>query len=321
MMGNIKNFSELKKMAGSDSWQINISPGTKAQAFSLAQLKGVSLWSLENLKQQSVPLAPGINKPMPYNFPPIELLGFAGGGSFLDAGISKSEIESRLDFLKYMAEIVANFTYKDFDSLLGKEGWRAGMEIKNRAGKIVCKAVEADQSKMIFQVTVNGITLEGLLKGPPKEGFWLEEIVAGAFLEAGGKDIEDMRTNIRWAWPNQRPGNNAHRTELDMAIIWNGEKKGAIVAVSCKLVIKKENVEQNHREIVAEARANFGRFALPVIVRGGISHRDPFKHACERIEQKIEPLEIDLRLINKPNKLRELIEISLINNRTTQVSP
>ena len=96
-------------------------------------------------------------------------------------------------------------------------------------------------------------------------------------------------------------------------MLWSGY----YVCVSVKLGVKKKDgrpLELVRAEIMAEARAGLGRFALPVLVRGGIPHWQAETIARESIDK--EPLEIGLCLLDQPALLRELIEKAMEARRT-----
>ena len=86
------------------------------------------------------------------------------------------------------------------------------------------------------------------------------------------------------------------------------------VCISCKLGVKEKELEDIHSEIIGEARECFGRFALPVLVRGGIPSDQAYPHAKNSIAK--EPLEISLCLLNRPSELRELLDEAIRKKST-----
>jgi hypothetical protein len=90
--------------------------------------------------------------------------------------------------------------------------------------------------------------------------------------------------------------------------------KGQFIAISCKLGTKPDELDKWQTEIMAEARAGLGRFALPVLVRGGIPDKDARDIAGDSIEKGF--LEIGLTLLNDQGLLNRLVEQALEGNQT-----
>ena len=101
------------------------------------------------------------------------------------------------------------------------------------------------------------------------------------------------------------------RTDIDIALLW----KKHYVGISCKLAANEEKLDEARSEIMAETRAGLGRFALPILVRGGINRGIAVREAEKSLPR--EPMEIGLCLLDDPNTLSNLMEEALKAKQTT----
>ncbi|MDI6797404.1 MAG: hypothetical protein QMD09_10685, partial [Desulfatibacillaceae bacterium] len=315
MLGNALKKDDLVATLQRESWHANISPGTKVQAFAMARLPAYAFWSMRNDIQKAVDLFEDADKaPLHYDFPPVDLWGEVCGGLLQNRGADRKSLAEKSLFLKSMADVVAMLA-ENGNLILPETGWRQGLTLEaNIENFIRCDEVDAQKNRLSFTVCLNGNEQTGSLPGPADQGLWLEEVIAGAFLAAGAEKITDIRAGMRWAWSKKQT--KKFKTDIDIAMIWKGSKKGVAMGVSCKLVVPKDKLEEARAEIVAEARANFGRFALPVLVRGHVDRRDPSGYARKRINENKQPLEIDLSLLNKTGILAELVDAAISKQRT-----
>ncbi|OPX19262.1 MAG: hypothetical protein BZ151_10170, partial [Desulfobacca sp. 4484_104] len=311
MQGNIRDANDFLQNLGETHWQVNISPGTKAQAWNLSKLPGVSLWSLHQ-NQGIRPLIPDPSLgPRPFVFPEIAIQAACVGGRLVSEGIRLPEIRTKKDFLSNLINVVAKKVRRSRPgSRFWPPRWNAGKEIRvDNNNYITCLDVYPSTEKIRFKACNNGNELEGMVTSFADFGHWLEEPVAGAFLAAGGNSISDLTVGIRWAWLHHTSA-RYFRSEIDIVFQWQGQ----YIAISCKST-DSHNWETVRAEIVAEARAQLGRFALPVLVRPGIEHNNAIPWAEASLE--FEPLEINLSLLNQPGTLKDLINTALTRRQAT----
>jgi len=324
---------------------VNISPGTKFDSWRLSRLDVMDIYSLDNKKREAVSiLRREKEQSYQYAMPPIifaaaihqgklshEDLSFADKGWSIKgdfsafnkreyAGVDKDKLSAKREFLQALIMIALKSVPISFDKAHIKHTspWDKGKKIfLDPSNYILCRDVDLQNNTLTFEVCRNGKNLTGTVKAKPEGGFWIEEAVAGAFLMAGGKKIKDIRVGVKWPWLGQsQKKSDIHRTEIDIVMIW----KDHYICISCKTGIKKDNGEQilfeTTNEIMAEARAGFGRFAVPVIVRGGIMTGQEKKVADDSLKQD-GILQIGLGLLNQSNTLNSLIEEAIQTYQTT----
>lgn len=293
----------------------NITPGTKLDAWRLARLNVQGLYSLNNVQQKAVSLLPGDHKTYDYDLPPIlftaqlhqgNLMNDAGGNP---AGVSNQEIQNKKSFLGAMINVIAKLP----DNTALDTPWQVDNKMGNKTDYIVCTQTDEINHKLFFNVFHNGQNpLTGDVGAQKFDGgFWLEEPVTGAFSRAGGTKIKDIRVGVKWPWQDNQ---SVQRTEIDCVIIW----KYHYICISCKTGARQRNeniLTETINEIAAEARAGFGRFAIPVIVRGHIA-KDIAKAVCTKSLEKHGVLQIGLSILNQPNTLNELIDKAIKEYQT-----
>ncbi len=313
MQGRIEDPEAFGNLLQDGSWELNISPGTKAQSWNLARLPNVRLWSLYNQSQSIQPLVPGPGLcPRNFGFPEIAIQAACVGGRLVSEGISLVEISTKKNFLSNLINVVAKQVKRNPRKRFWPPCWQAGEQIQvDDSNYITCVDVFPSAEKIQFQACNNGNKLEGTVTSFGDFGHWLEEAVAGAFLAAGGKKISDLTVGIRWAWLHPMP-QNYFRSEIDIVLQWQGQ----YIAISCKSTSPPDlDWEAVRNEIVAEARSQLGRFTLPVLIRPGINHNEAIEWAIASI--KFEPLEINLSLLNQPNMLKNLVMQALDRRQAT----
>jgi hypothetical protein len=280
----------------------------------MARLPNVQLMSLNNQRQTSLPLIPNSKiKPLKYKFPPVSVQAAVNGGRLKQEGIFKEELKSKQDFLMRLINIIVRKVKNSPTGSLHLElPWKVGTGIIfSDKNYIKCIDVNPNSQEIGFETCLNGIMQSGSIKSPPGDvGLWFEEAVAGAFIAAGGEKISDLRVGVRWDWLNRGVPEKVFRTDVDIAMQW----KGQFIAISCKLGTKPDELDKWQTEIMAEARAGLGRFALPVLVRGGIPDKDARDIAGDSIEKGF--LEIGLTLLNDQGLLNRLVEQALEGNQT-----
>lgn len=315
------NIETLASVLSEEIWSSNISPGTKAHTWVFAQLQGVEIWSLNNKIQSAIKLGEetGINTKS-YSFPPIHLQAQVVGGKLQDFGFSQKHFEKKKVFLKNIGEIISEKTkesgkleFIDINNnpilLPWSKGHRLWLDNENY---VQCLEIDSVNKRIKFQVRYKGVdTSPDYIKGDPAyTGLWLEEPVACGFWEAGKYSIKDIRAGLRWAWLHEDANRSDFRTDLDILLNW----EGVYLGISCKS--HRANYSDK-AEIMAEARAGLGRFALPVIVTGGIKYAEA-KQIAEKSIRDGGPLEIGLCLLNESNQLKELTEKAIKNLRTLE---
>jgi len=330
LTGKIKHIDDFINKISDGKWAVNISPGSKAQAWQLARLPNVQLWSLNNFKKQSVSLIQQ-EKISYYNYslPPIIVQATVQQSEPLYHdktkenavmrqinyyerksyhGSSLQDILDKKDFLVKFANVVAKTTQtKDGYFPFFRKKWHKGMIFPENSKKhyLKCISVDLQKEEMKFEACHNKKSQEGIIKGVPDTGHWLEEAIASSFLQAGGNNVKDLRVGIKWPWVHQKEFSHHFRTEIDIVMIW----KQSYICISCKMAAGKKFLDEVRSEIIAETRAGFGRFALPILVRGGIPKKISELHAIETIEA--EPMEISLCLLNNTGAIHKLIERAL----------
>lgn len=317
-------------------WDINITPGTKAQTWKLSQIgaqnpENTRLWSLDTKAQVASPLSASGVKSLPFQYPPVIIQATCRAGSIKDHGSPLEEIANQKDCLQKMINIVSKKAEQDANGRCLKPGpWAVNKKIilsisKRKGNKkttekssITCKEINIQKQKLKFSVVHNKQSCQVEIRSKPEGGFWLEPLIAAAFLSASSQRvpyrIDDMRVGLRPAVLYQTEDQDKFRADIDIALLWQGQ----YIGVSCKSFIDEgdiEELEATRSEIIAETRKTLGRFALPVLVRGGI----PPGIAKERAEESIElePLEIALSLLKDSEYLRNLIELALKAKKTT----
>jgi len=337
--GNIQFKDKLLEKLSKGKWIGNITPGTKAQAWRLARLTNTHAWSLNNFQNRSESLISSQDQYEKYQLPPIiaqtmiqqnEPMFYKIADAWADKfpeslisknyhGLSLNDIKKKKDFLFNVAGVVAAIS-QNKNGYFPFTNWKKGIQLPQYKKKyyLKCLNVNLSNEEIHFEVFYHKQKSRGVLHGTPKGGHWLEEVVAGAFLKACRKDdIPDLHVGIVWPWFGQDPGTYPNqrkkffRTELDVVLIWRKH----YVCISCKLGKNEEKLKDIHSEIIGEARECFGRFALPVLVRGGISGKKAYSHALDTMDK--EPLEISLCLLNRPDELKNLLDLAIRKKSTS----
>lgn len=303
-------------------WHINISPGSKAQAWRLSlmarQHANIQLWSLHQGQSQAVPLFSYASvAPLPLQHPPILLEVACRRGPDFDYELTLNDLQARKDCLIKMMLILSHLSVPSGVCLPNNFTWQPDIELPldNTSG-IRCLAIKDQGKKKIFKFLVRYRRQECEVEYPSYigTGYWLEPLVAVAFLNASTSRepyvLEDLVTGLRLY---QTKGKiKTPLVEIDVILYWQQQH----IAVSCK---SGKIEETDRQEIITEARRTLGRFALPVLVRGGIPHARAKEVAEASIHR--EPLEIGLSLLKDAGYLRDLIERALQAKRTTAPSP
>lgn len=291
--------------SGERHWYANTSPGTKAQAWSLASIAGVEVCTLNT----STSKVESIDGKGLFDFSPPSILmqAFICGGP-LDQRRLKTMNELRRlalpyrEFLRVMAQVVVHLAERK------QFGGVSLMALKGRKGEfIVDYEVRGDTTEVT--VRKDGKLYSGKLPGQPNEGFWLEPIVAYALYEAGKDLVSDLAFPLSWHELRREEYRGPFpRTELDAALRW----RNSFLAVSCKANFPDEEHYWSARdEVVGVARTNLGRFCLPILV-GPV----PFQgRSVSDVSGRL--LEIPLRRLDDRDYLRNAIEDYILQQRTT----
>ncbi|MBN1830352.1 MAG: hypothetical protein JW884_14570 [Deltaproteobacteria bacterium] len=332
--GKIGHYKELQERMQGGGWIVNISPGTKAQTWNMAAIEGVEVWSLNNREQVAVRLVPAAAQQelQKFAFAPILLQAAVCGGPV--EGRTENELYGiggngdKRDFLERLSAVMAKAARKNLNGRLS--GLLKGGDSREFDGNLIrfdrCEDNPTRPGSVNIMVTVshNGHELNGTIAGTwgnqnqdgerRLSGTWLEEPIAAAFIAARGRNqqVLDLCMGPRWAW--QRTQNGEFKTEIDIVLLWQGH----YICISCKRGgdhYTPEELEAIRSEIVTEAKANLGRFAVPVLVRGGIPVTDLMNEANESVEEG-RPLEIGLGLLDQRETLRKLVEAAIASNKT-----
>ncbi len=298
LRGQILELQEFRRQLAGGPCQVNISPGSKSQTWTLARLPlpNLELWSLHTTHRVAACLT-GEKAPLPLDLPPIKLQASCVGGKLASEGIPLERIRAQQEFYAACADVIASASpYK----LLIE--WQPGAKIEDSQKKksVVCTAISPPTGTMELKVKDGQQEYSGrVLYNPdnPRDGRWFEEVAAGALLYHFPKRIKDLRIGVRWAWLGSTDAGPHFRTDLDILLRWDN----AYVGIECKLgAIKNPDIlEDICNGVMAETRAGLGRFALPVLLRGSFP-RD-LQQAAQLTEASIEmePLEISLAFLAK----------------------
>lgn len=338
-LGNIEEKEKLINdylNVDKSKWHANITPGTKAQAWAIMQMPNIEPWSLNQSIASAVSLVYNEDiiekKILPFAYPSILLQAISNGGKLKNDGDINSlsnflgdlndpdNWKEKKAFLEKMVGLISKKANEN-DGMLGlANGWNKDSCMKAATGHILCLEIEPEKKRVLLQPEVNGKKAKPfwVKYDANRKGIWLEEIIAGAFKNAEGKTsrIDDMIIGIKWDWLDKRTHKH-QRTELDVIIMWQGH----YICVSCKYGM--ENIEERVlnrwcADIIAEARACFGRFAIPILVRGGIPERDLDKTIKLSLEEW-GILDIGLGLLSKQEKIRNLVEEAIKKSSTLPV--
>lgn len=310
--GSIDRESKFIEIIGRGEWHCNISPGSKAQSWKLARIFPESrLWSLDTRKRKAVCIFKSDRGPDPLPFinVPIRIIAEMNG-IYASEKITFDNLKEKLQFLQAMGAFFAEWK-RDKNYIIIGESWSPGKLIKLKGGKrLECTGVGSDQ--IFFKLIMDGKTYKGSLQGPPDQGNWLEEIVAGVFMLAGGSDVTDACVSLEFKWDDFNSRKNS-RTELDVILRW----KEAYIAVSCKLGVPKRMITDVLWEIASEARDKLGRRAIPVLVSGHFDDQseDPEKRALTSAEEGI-AVEISISLLDRPEIIRQAVEKAIESKKT-----
>ncbi len=245
--------------------RVDITPGSKGQACALARVPGAELWSLRGQVGRAAPLTDDTQS-IQLVGPPLNVAAAVGGGLLESAGEDAEEaLVGRADFLALALEFLACFVmHTDLKSArLARldepkrrkcpHGWMVVVPLQEGNADVLVQ-----HNRLKHQATVRG---DG--------GFWLEQLVAHAFVKAGA---DEVRLNVVWAWPKVyveqlirggffAPGTRPFRREVDGVARFGSQ----IVVVECKTG-DPLHLPTHRRAIEATAAAGFGRLAVPVLV-------------------------------------------------------
>jgi hypothetical protein len=318
LLGQISHSAKFKQHRGEEPWQINISPGTKAQTWSLARLAGgaISLWSLDNERERSTCLTDN-QPPLAYDLPPVILQAFCLGGTLADEGIPLAKIREQEEFYAACADFLAAAVANNKNIFTS---WKRGVTVRipNAGQTLTCVEVFPDEQQMELRVR-NGQEYCGRVfydPNDPKSGRWFEEVAAGALLHRFPRQIKDMRVGVRWAWLGQSENSRHFRTDLDILLRW----ENAYLGIECKLAVPNDQamLEDICATVMAETRVGLGRFALPILLRGSFPKDLKQTEAITQATVKMEPLEISLSYLSKVlmSKIADWIQQALKARRT-----
>lgn len=289
-------------------WICNLSPGTKAQTWMMgclvAQQTGkLELWSLNNETRHAQRLDG--KGSVRFDLPPLLSAANINGGDLRKDGRTLADIKRQKEFLVMCSKVIGQSVWDETKiNLVRKNGTPAnvlgaGVRVVSKKGFLEC----LDANTMRFRVCIGKKCKVGTLRGRPDKWHWLEEIVAGAFLAEGGSKIREMAVGIEWSWLH--PENRGDpRAEIDIAMRWEDHYVCVSVKKSGRYgadpTAQSSPVLQHGLSIMAETRVGFGRFALPVLTRGGISKEHAEGIANASLD--LEPLELGLSLMVYPRR-------------------
>ena len=318
LMGNIRCRNQIIACLKNGDWALNITPGTKVHSWHFARLPVNSLWSLYDKYQRVESLIANTSlSPIPYGFPPITVQASIIGGRLFDEGTSMVQLLEKQGLLSNICKVIALIMRNTSMGVPPKESWpkplvwAPGVKIVHDHGNYIkCIQIYEKNEQVEFEASFNGQKEQGWIKSLPHTGHWFEEAVAGAFLDAGGSEIEDMRVGLRWDWLHKNPDGVHFRNDLDVVVLW----KGHYIGISCKTGSDDATLEMERPAVIAVTRTGLGRFALPAIVRSGVKPKLAVKKAETSL--KTEPMEVGMSLLSEKSNLNLLINKHFIERRT-----
>lgn len=307
VQGKLANKYYLEDLIKKGEWHCNITPGSKSQGWILAGMfPRDKLWLINRQKRAVVPVANSTENSVeiPCRYPPLEIVAAVNGGVSFDKRVSFEELHKKLDFLEAMAKwVAAAHRLKRYGALFK---FKQGQTVRCENGHLTI--VEVREDKSLFHIEIDGKEFENYLYGPPHQGNWLEEVVAGAFIKAGGEKVIDACVSFIWNWSNRTfLGNSAQRikSEMDAILLWDCN----YIGVSCKLGISQQYQEAAIDEIIDETREKLGRFAVPIIVSGHFEHEpEKAKEILSRSAMDGVALEVSLCLLDQFDLLRDKVD-------------
>ncbi len=320
----------VESLGGGAQPLANVTPGTKAQAWALSRIPGIHLCSLHAKDRKVTWCEPGREGEVPgtvWRLPPTLVQADVAGGSL--TGLSEDDQAlrgDRLRFLGLMAQVVATVARWNKHGqffLPRKPPSRSVLAcawvVEEREGSFRARAVRRKPGGPDQEA-------EGELPGSPREGFWLEPVVAAALIQAGARDVI---TGLRWDHLydlHDRGGvgdEDSFRTEIDVVCQFQGH----FVGVSVKLGIpgktereKGERLEEIRQEIRAEARGCLGRFAIPALVRP-VPRSEATEERLWQVWKKEGVVEIPLCDLTNNTGIRKRFEQAIGALKTTRAAP
>ncbi len=300
-LGGKLNFKAVQDLLpGEDSIDANISPGSKAQAWSLSRLpqSPIRLWSIDN-RRQMVPSLTTPGQSLAKALPPSLLQAGIVGGELQDNGRAFLPSDDQQQVLHALVTACA-------------EKCRAGSPRLVPAalgctqvcgGTLYTKYVS---TKKLWRVDFKRKGKKFRLEFPghrgKTQGFWFENVVAAALGRAG---LTDIILGVKWRHTHKNEDSNHFRTELDIIGKW----KNTFTAISVKsYALEKDSFVIHHQAIISEAMKRMGRFCLPVLIR-------PFGGTSRSCPEAL--LEIDARFLDDSDKLEEMLDNFLKKKQTS----
>lgn len=309
--GNLRDPDRFIKVIKQGDWHCNITPGSKAQSWQLCRLFSEDrLWSLETKTKKALPITASFDDPraIPMKNVSIAVVSRVNVAGTYEARIKFDQLKKKVPFLNAMATFVARAFRAG--SRFFRGDWETGQKVKIGKDRLICEKVDRDSSnpQVWIKLEVDKKSYKGSFYCYPDSNVWFEEVVAGAFLNAGDKVVTDACVGALWRNIEER----TTLTELDAILRWDEN----FLAISCKLGFS-DCSERSANEIAAEAKAKLGRRAIPVLVSVHLpSDIEAAKgHALTTAEESI-VVEIAPSLLDQPDILREVIDKAIKSRRT-----
>ncbi len=288
MLGN--QISNLK-IFGSPLVEVNVTPGSKGQAFHLAHWaiqNAAELISMVNRSQTLENLALAEKRPRPLVAPPPEVFLRLAGHS-IEVGKRKQDVQSKelVDRLSTIGQFLARIHTER--TVLNRFPYRnihfRGAHL-NRDGESALISVD------------NGSTRRFLVRG----GLWFEEFVAFQFALAGADDVL-ARIRIK---SEDDHGEDRFQTDIDAVARFNSQYY--VISVKADRVALESDQGIGEIEKVKADAGIFGRFTVPLFVLlyhvgKPTLHKGIYVFGCET-------------LLNT-RELRQLIELARSSLQTT----
>lgn len=280
--------------------QVNITPGTKAQATFLA------LWAKRNRIEsfsinRNPPEIRGINNE--------QVLELAAPGPSDYLALSGVEIKSRgaapddsaREILKFMKNMLAEsktMSHFSMREVVLSSGKKLVPDVKSRMARIVSADGKVLADFEYLQEKNPGSRL--------RQGYWFESVVGAAIMGSGAWATE---INIKTAWSKwyeQRLGkfDDPHMSEVDVTALYKGDYH----VISCK-VSAWDKAKFDKYVATAEAQAYlFGRMAIPYLAV--LEYKGKPK-LCGNVWM------FGYKTLLNPQQMRELLDKGCATRRTT----
>jgi hypothetical protein len=280
--------------------RVNVTPGTKAQAFSLESAGVGQLWALDGPTREARPVlrAADDTERRPVRSPGVRAWATICGGHLKHGGCWRLSDLTRADI-----EALGRLRTALLDRAARASGSQGGRArplafLGGRLAGDVGAGLSARESYRRLELEWGG--RRHILSLPGGRGDWLDPLAALCFADAGA---DDVAVQVQWSWSAGERADAHMRDEID--VVCRFEERW--VAVSCKA--GKRDAEpagqwrerEMHRTVTV---ATLGTFCLPLVV---IPSATPGE--CERsLGSDLPAYLVNMEILGDPTRLRRWVE-------------